>query len=186
MWVDGHAPWYCCVPRGCLQTSSRWGADCTAHSVQTVCTEKGYTKWMTGLSTAWVVKALEGVAAGGVTAGFMALTQGTMGCHSAAELPGSAHFEACCRGSWGQGSLEILLPRRLSMGYSPSHPGDQEWIKIKSLYDTPLMYKSIPVNTFPCAVSSLHHPGFSNAASGNDFLHFTKWLGNTYWNTEIQ
>jgi len=55
------------------------------------------------------------------------LTQETAGCHSGAEPPGFLHFGACCRGSWGQGSLEIFLPHcLLSEGCSPSHPGDKE------------------------------------------------------------
>lgn len=129
------------------------------------------------------------------------LTQEMMGCHSEAELQGFAHFGACCRGSWGQGSLEILLPRLLSMGYSPSHPGDQKYIKIISLlqpldqfhmdylkrgftFKATKWYQIYPTNYFSLCCfgcSSLRHPGCSTSASHNDFLNFPKWLGNAHW-----
>lgn len=55
------------------------------------------------------------------------LTQGMVACHSGAELPGFPQFGACCRGSWGQGPLESLLPHHLlSKVCSPSHPVRQD------------------------------------------------------------
>lgn len=60
-----------------------------------------------------------------VTGGNIMLTRGTAGYHSAAEPPESPHPEVCCRGSWGQESRGIPLPHLLSVGCSPSHPGDR-------------------------------------------------------------
>lgn len=111
-WVMGHdSPWHCCVPRGCPQMSSRWGADCTARPAGSTwrrCRLKRLTPSARVLfCEVWSV----------------ILTPRPEGCRSGAEPPRRRHSGACSRCSWRQGSLGCLQPPRLpSVGCSPSRP----------------------------------------------------------------
>lgn len=112
--VAHDSPWRYCEPLGCPQTSSRWGADCTARP-------PGST-W-TGDASQTLDSLRKSPILGDCKLWSVILTLMPAGCHSGAEPPRCRHSGACSRCSWRQGSLDGLQPPRLpSVGCSLSRP----------------------------------------------------------------